>query len=451
MDSYLENQVNGTQPEEIVFTYRGAEPEPVVLRYERSLPQRMRPEEPASGGKENKAPPDKGRRWRWIGGVALFAALLCVGVGLRFLQLTVWTQSPPGYQEPSGAGEIPWEDYYDSSRYYWEQRQDNKETTIDTFRPYGGSVVTLRLEGVEEDAPVLTPGEIYKKLLPSVPAVLGLRENGEGSVGTGIIFDESGYVLTNYHIIAGCSSCSVRVMDENGVERPLDALLVGGDEEQDLAVLKIEGENLTAASFGISDRLSVGDKVYAIGNPLELRNTFTDGIISAINRDMDVDGVAMTLLQTNAALNSGNSGGPLINQYGQVVGINTIKMMSGYDTIEGLGFAIPTSVANRWVNELIQYGKILPQPALGVTILKTPEILPDGSVALRIQTVTPDSSAGKIGLEEGDCLVSFNGQEVKSVEEVLAIRRTLSVGDNVPLRIWRDGAYLDLIMVMYAE
>ena len=151
--------------------------------------------------------------------------------------------------------------------------------------------------------------------------------------------------------------------DEYGVDQEYDAMLVGGDADQDVAVLKIDAKDLTAAQFGVSDDLSVGDKVYAIGNPLglELRGTFTDGIVSAVNRDVDVDGVTMTLIQTNAALNSGNSGGPLVNEYGQVVGVNTIKMMSGYDTIEGLGFAIPTSLAVRWINEIIQSGRIEPQ------------------------------------------------------------------------------------------
>src|SRR5699024_1822541 len=139
----------------------------------------------------------------------------------------------------------------------------------------------------------------------------------------------------------------------------------------------------------------------------------------------------------------GNSGGPLINQYGQVVGINTIKMMSGEDTIEGLGFAIPTSLAVRWVNEMIQYGEIQPQPVLGLSISLIPETLPDGEQGLEIVEVTPGLSGDKAGILVGDYIVSFAGQEVKSTSEILAIRRELQVGDLVPVRIWRNGEYLD--------
>ena len=134
--------------------------------------------------------------------------------------------------------------------------------------------------------------------------------------------------------------------------------------------MKVELTGLPAATFGDSDRLAVGDRVYAIGNPLgvELRGTLTDGIVSAINRDVWVDGRTMTLIQTNAALNSGNSGGPLINAYGQVVGINTIKMSSSYSNIEGLGFAIPSASIRRLVNDLLTYGEVQPEPTFGVTV-----------------------------------------------------------------------------------
>lgn len=160
----------------------------------------------------------------------------------------------------------------------------------------------------------------------------------------------------------------------------------------------------------------------------------------------------MTLIQTNTALNNGNSGGPLINQYGQVVGINTIKMMSDYDTIEGLGFAIPSSLAVRWVNELIEYGELLPQPVLGIEIDRVPRRLPDGTLAVvLIHRVTPGLSGEAAGLRAGDYVVSFAGQDITSTEEILAIRRGLFVGDEVDIRVYRDGKYLDLVMVMTAE
>ena len=260
-------------------------------------------------------------------------------------------------------------------------------------------------------------------------------------------------MLTNCHVIEGCSACTVLITDRYGVDTRYDARLVGCDEDVDLAVLKVSGKDLPAAQFGVSDDLMVGDPAYAIGNPLgvELRNTLTSGIISAINRDVDVDGVTMTLIQTTAALNSGNSGGPLINQYGQVVGVNTIKMMSEYDTIEGLGFAVPSSLALRWVNELIAFGQLQPQPVLGVSISRIPDTLPDGTSALRVEKVFAGLTGDRAGLQEGDYVVAFNNQRVTSTEQILAIRRDLSVWDQVPIRVYRNGEYLDLMMDMMAE
>ena len=316
--------------------------------------------------------------------------------------------------------------------------------------PTGGETrLSLRSAG---DLPVLSIQQVYDQVTPSVVAVLGMQKM-YASVGTGVIFSEDGYILTNCHVIAGCSSCDVWVSDAHGVDREFEARVVGYDADADLAVLKIEAENLPAAEFGVSDDLRVGDPVYAIGNPLgvELRNTLTNGIVSAINRDVDVDGVAMTLIQTTAALNSGNSGGPLINQYGQVIGINTIKMMSSDDTIEGLGFAIPSSLALRWVNELISFGELQPQPVLGVTVNRIPQTLPDGSVGLELDEITPGLSGDRAGLLKGDYLVAFNGQEITGFDQLLSLRRELYVGDEVPVRVYRDGEYLEFTMIMMAE
>jgi len=453
------------QPKEIVLTYRpGEQIEPVQLRYERELPEGMR-QGPACGDPfENAggqppapaawhsaiAPPEKARKGRW--GVRLFVAaslllaLVCLGVGLWYIQQDR-SESRPG-QGQDDTARPPYEDDY-----YWDYgNTSDEETTIGGYRPFGGSIVELELSPVGEDAVALTAGEIYSRLRPSTVTVLG-SHTASYSVGTGIIFSSDGYILTNYHVISGCSGCQVWVTDEYGADREYDALLVGGDADQDLAVLKIDAHGLPAAQFGVSDELAVGDKVYAIGNPLglELRSTFTDGIVSAIDRDVDVDGVTMTLIQTNTALNSGNSGGPLINQYGQVVGVNTIKMMSGYDTIEGLGFAIPTSLAVRWVNEIIELGRIAPQPVLGVTINRIPETLPDGTTGLRVETVTPGLSGDRAGVRPGDYVVAFAGESVQRTEDILALRRDLHVGDEVPIRVYRDGEYLDLTMEMMAE
>lgn len=427
----------------VTLTYRPwAGGEPVELRYERPLPERMQTElaECFSQAQTGKKKPRRKKR-RVIIVSSIFVLLVCLGIGIWYLEFfredpvtDYWEGTFPPYEDD----------------YYWDRGDTSTtETTIARY-PTGGEVrLVLNEEHGEEP---LTAGEIYEKVNPSVVTVLG-EQNTSYSVGTGVIFSEDGYIITNYHVISGCSACAVWVTDSYGVDTEYPARLVGYDEDNDLAVLKIDAVDMPVAEFGVSDDLKVGDRVYAIGNPLglELRNTLTDGLVSAIDRDVDVEGVTMTLIQTNAALNSGNSGGPLINQYGQVVGINTIKMMSGEDTIEGLGFAIPTSLAVRWVNEMIQYGEIQPQPVLGLSISLIPETLPDGEQGLEIVEVTPGLSGDKAGILVGDYIVSFAGQEVKSTSEILAIRRELQVGDLVPVRIWRNGEYLDLTMEMMAQ
>ena len=453
--------LSGLEPEEVVLTYRPAAPEPVVLRYERELPECMgrEPEKadgPARPGLGPLDPPERPRkRWgvRLYVGISLLLIVVCLGVG-------IWYVGEYGWALPSAQGprEYPYE--WDEPRpwegdggYYWDAPEpEDAEITIPGY-PTGGDV-RLSLSGAE-GLPELTIQEIYESVNPAVATVLGRQDQEMSvSVGTGVVFSPDGYILTNCHVISGCSQCEVWITDGYGVDRTYPAKVVGYDADADLAVLKIEApEELYSARFGISDDLRVGDTVYAIGNPLglELRDTLTDGIVSATTRDVDVNGVTMTLLQTTAALNSGNSGGPLINQYGQVIGINTIKMMSQYNTIEGLGFAIPSSVARRQVNELIEFGEIQPQPVLGVTVNRIPQTLPDGRLGLRLEEVTPGLSGDRAGLRNGDYLVSFAGQELSSFQQLINIRRDLSVGDEVPLQVYRDGEYLDKVMIMMSE
>ena len=456
---------NRIDPEsEIVLTYRQPDQvEPVVLRYERELPACMRPR-PVRSGREGTFPPPRRigpldppekRKARWgvrvYVGVSLLAALICLGVGIWDVGEYGWAL--PGSKAPGGPPSGPNDSIPGEDDYFWDiEDTDSGAITIPSY-PTGGET-RLSLSSAAE-LPVLTPQEVYNQVTPSVVSVLGREDmySTMASAGTGVIFSSNGYILTNCHVIAGCSMCRILVTNAHGVDEAYDAKVVGYDEDVDLAVLKVEAEDLPAAVFGVSDDLRVGDQVYAIGNPLgvELRNTLTDGIISAIDRDMDVDGVQMTLLQTTAALNSGNSGGPLINEYGQVVGINTIKMMSRYDTIEGLGFAIPSSLALRWVNELIEFGELQPEPVLGVTVNRIPQTLPDGTVGLRLEEITDGLSGDRAGLRAGDYLVGFAGQNVVSLQQLMSIRRGLRVGDEVAVRVFREGEYLELTMIMMAE
>ena len=294
------------------------------------------------------------------------------------------------------------------------------------------------------DRASLTAQEVYRQVNPAVVVVLTDLGDGSASVGTGVLFTRDGYLLTNYHVVEGGQECTVALDSGRGYE----AKYVAGDADSDLAVLKVDGQDLPAAVFGDSDLLTVGDKVYAIGNPLgvELRGTLTDGIVSAIERDVEVEGRTMTLLQTNAALNSGNSGGPLINEYGQVVGINTIKMTSRYSSVEGLGFAIPTAYMERIVNDLLTFGSLQPEPALGVVVIQVGEQVAPDVWGIEVRSVTRNSPADKAGVRAGDYVLSAGGQPVSSSQDLLRVRRQHHLGDELPMTLWRDGEIIEVTL-----
>ena len=297
------------------------------------------------------------------------------------------------------------------------------------------------MEVSREPGEPLTAQEVYRRLNPSVVTVNCQAGDGLYSVGTGVIFSEDGYIITNYHVIRGGKSCFV-TLDTGAV---LDVLYVAGDEESDLAVLKISDEvldlrePLPVAPFGDSELLVVGDPVYAIGSPRRLQGTLTNGIISAINRDIEVEGRTMTLLQTNAALNSGNSGGPLINEQGRVIGINVAKFMSGRDSVEGLGFAIPTAQLERIINDLLEWGEVQPEPLLGVMVIAQDR-------GLLVDSVNPGGAAEKAGVQAGDYITAAQGETVRTNQDLFRIRRRLYVGDELTLTLWRNGEVLEVTL-----
>ena len=292
--------------------------------------------------------------------------------------------------------------------------------------------------------------EIYRKVLPSVVSITSTLRSGS-STGTGIVMSEDGYIITNAHLVDGAVGVEILMWDD----QTYSAGLVGSDSTSDLAVLKVEADSLTAADFGNSEQLMVGDAVVAIGDPLgqKLRGTMTDGIISAINRDLTVNGRALTLIQTNAALNNGNSGGPLINAYGQVIGINTMKLSSYYTSasVEGLGFAIPISVAKPVIDELIEHGYVSGRPALGITGKSLPDVyrtyyhLPSG---VYVETVDPDSDAYAKGLREGDAITAAEGEPVRSIEELNVVKNRFQAGETMTLTVYRAGETFDLSIVL---
>ena len=416
MDHPNENMAQTNAPQEVVLRYE-APVTPIVERYVQPTPL---------PGRKN-APPSPSRRRKglkiflfcMLGLTVLSGAITALWYGGVF---DLYTSYDDGRFEHRGEP-----NYYDNS-------DDHGETTIKRLP----NTDKVKLRYSETHGKELSIQEIYQKVNPSTVTVLTGMSDGSAMVGTGVIFTEDGYILTNAHVIAGGSECYV-VLDTGENHR---ARLLGLDEEKDLAVIKISAKDLPAAEFGDSDALTVGDPVYAIGNPLgvELRGTLTDGIVSAINRDVYVDGVTMTLIQTNAALNNGNSGGPLINVYGQVVGINTMKMGSSSTTsVEGLGFAIPIASTAYMINDLIAYGEIHGEVMIGVSVQTVPVTLDSGETALLIMDVTPGGPGDEAGLREGDLLLKADGEALTKSADLLRIRRRHDAGDSLALTYERNG------------
>jgi len=283
--------------------------------------------------------------------------------------------------------------------------------------------------------------EVYQCNIPSVVSITCDIGSG-GSTGTGVVFSKDGYIVTNAHVVENAQGISVQLSDD----RVFRVDLVGSDAISDLAVLYIQADGLTAAQFGNSDTLRVGDTVVAIGDPLgvKFRGTMTDGIVSAINRDMTVQGRTMTLIQTNAALNSGNSGGPLINIYGQVVGINTMKIgaFSDYAGVEGLGFAIPSAIVKDVVEQIISQGYVSGRPTLGIegetldTFYQYYYRLPAG---LYITQVESGSPAHRSGIEPGDILLTVDDTRITDMSILNSVVFRHNVGDTVTVIIYRGG------------
>ena len=363
--------------------------------------------------------------WLWIG-LPVLVLLLIVGTSLAF--------AGTGSTSP-GAMPKDWNDYLED--FYQSSQSDALETSIERTVLEQPFTLPLAQPGEQE----LSLQELYAACADSIVGITAYPEDQDGYYwGTGVIADEAGLIVTNAHVIEGCASAEVTLYNSESYE----ALLVGADAVSDLALLKIDCSGLPAASFGDISSLSVGDPVAAIGSPLseEFRSTLTNGIISAIDRGMNYNGHTMSLLQTNAAINEGNSGGALFNMYGQVVGITNMKMMSYFSSIEGIGFAIPSSTVKAVVDQLAENGEVRGRPSIGITVGAIPQEavenyeLPEG---LYISAVAENSDAAAQGIREGDILLAIDGQSVSTTEEVAAIRDTKGVGDSLRFTIWRQG------------
>ena len=321
----------------------------------------------------------------------------------------------------------------------WPEPTQEETPELSIPRAEVGLGVTLELDETRLSA--LPAQEIYQQVLPSVVSVVTHMSSGQGyGAGSGVIMREDGYILTNYHVIEGGDAVKIMLLSDGAT---YDAQLVGYDESLDIAVLKIDAEGLTAAQFGDSDLLEIGDAAYAIGNPMGyLYGTMTDGIISALHVEVDVDGKSMNLIQTSAALNSGNSGGALINEQGQVVGITVAKISGKEDEalVEGLGLAIPISDARPFINYILETGETC-QPAIGITCSAAAM---DGTAGVMVQSVEPDGPAREAGLQKLDLIVAGNGKAVDSIYSLKRLINETGVGGVISLTVLREGERLEV-------
>ena len=355
------------------------------------------------------------RRWPCFAGLLALILAICLSVGLleRYLSDRMWSRS-------WGRGPSYGEDYRSQ-----EAGLDDTPPSI----PKAGTGTGVTVELLPAQGEELSYTQIYEQAFPSAVSITSVTSKG-GSAGSGVVLTEDGYLITNAHVVAGAKAVTVLLHDN----RSLPASLVGFDATEDLAVLKVEAAGLTPASFGDSNTLRIGEPVAALGDSLGYRSTFTDGIVSALDREVPVEGVTMTLIQTSAAINFGNSGGPLLNRYGQVMGINTVKIVTTDGSAEGLGFAIPSRRVKYVADRLIAGEEIRPG-RFGFTVGTVP--LTGGGLELR--SVERTSDAWTKGLRAGDVILAADGQTVTDISVLTRLKLGLGAGDTVELTCLRDG------------
>lgn len=294
--------------------------------------------------------------------------------------------------------------------------------------------------------------DIVTKVSPSVVGISCILSSGTAT-GSGIVMSKDGYIITNAHVVDGAKSVSVLLpktyaKDSSVKEEELTykATIVGKDTQTDIAVLKIEAKDLVACEFGKSSEIKVGEVSIVIGNPLgfSLANSVTSGIISAKDRVLQIQDRTMNLIQTDASINNGNSGGPLINAYGQVIGITSAKVSSTYG--EGLGFAIPIDDAMPIIKSLMENG-FVKRPSLGITGRNVSATyaeyynIPRG---YQVVSVEKGSGSEKAGIKKGDIIIGINDTSVTSISEINAVKNKFKAGDTVKITIYRDSKMLDL-------
>ena len=390
-------------------------------------------------------PPAKPKKKMPAWGIALIlvaVAVLIIGSCLLFRNSAAADPNHPG-----AAGDLPndYKSFFDnyftanegSGRMYYPDRADDRARDREAL-PAGKTPLSAQ--------------EVYERCVPSIVAVSAFPdETSEDSYywGSGVVLTEDGYILTNSHVVEGTCRARITLWDDT----EYDALLVGYDHRTDIAVLKIDAHGLTPAEFTSTDSLLVGDAVYAIGNPLgkEFRSTMTEGIISGINRDISHNGVTNSLLQTSAPINEGNSGGALVNVYGQVVGVTNMKMSSQYIgsvSIEGVAFAIPSSNREDQLRTVCsnpaRYADARRSGSPSARYRRRRSRKTDLPAGLYVSAVSEGSDCAAKGIVTGDVLLAANGVELTVNEDLTGIIAPLRVGDELTLTVWHEGETRDI-------
>lgn len=337
---------------------------------------------------------------------------------------------------------------------YINKVEQKTESSVDSNKSETVTNNSTKYEITQVENPVVAIADVAGKSVVGVTVrsvsntVFGGTSTSD-SEGSGIIYTADGYIVTNYHVIENAISnqsiSKVYVTLPNSDEE-IEASIIGADSVTDIAVIKIQKEGLSAATFDDSNNLKVGELVVAIGNPLgrELAGSITVGYVSALNRTLTSNGRTYKLLQTDAAINPGNSGGALVSSSGKVIGINTVKI--GATDVEGIGFAIPSNIAKPIVDELIKNGKIV-RPYIGISGISL-----DDNMAKRynlvkgvyVAKIESSSSAYNSGIKVGDVIVKIDDKEITTIEELNEIKNSKNVGDTVKITVYRDGKNIEI-------
>ena len=345
--------------------------------------------------------------------------------------------------------------------------ESNDSVSTSTTSTSSGQINTTQISLEEYSA---TGIGVAQKILPSIVGIrvefpvnsIFLNQSGSTATaeGSGIIISEDGYILTNNHVVSSASSSSYYSLGEAtkisvylyNDTTAYEASIVGTDEETDLAVIKIDKTGLTAAELGDSDSVAVGEFAMAVGNPLGMQSSITAGVISGVNREVtDSDGKTFTVIQTDAAINSGNSGGALVNSQGQVIGINTLKVSA--TGVEGMGFAIPINSAKPIYEDLIQYNKVR-RPYIGISGRDLDQATAQRNNLVEgvyVVSVEEFSAAEKAGIKAGDVIIRADGTDVKTMDELNAVKNTHNIGDQMTIVVNRNGEEKELTLTLQEQ